>query len=59
MFSSHCLEHSQNSISIDDDDEEEDDDVYILRIQVIAFSSSSFSVFIETRKFDKNKSSDQ
>lgn len=33
------------------------EDMSILEIQAITFSS--FSVFIETRKFDKNKNNDQ
>ena len=39
-------------ISIDDDDDElnKDDDAYISGIQAITFSSSSFSIFIETSK---------
>lgn len=37
-------------ISIDDDELNKDDDAYMLGIQAITFSSSSFSVFIETSK---------
>lgn len=42
-----------------DNGDDGDDGVYILGIQVIVFSSGSFSLFIDTRKFSKNKNNDK